>query len=50
MEEKQMNEAYAEAELEGGDRFYWYVCEECGTMINKGTEVCPTCKRRIRWE
>ena len=49
MEEKQTNEEYAEAELEGGNLIYWWVCGECRCIIKQGAYECPVCKRRIRW-
>ena len=37
-----------EPELEGGG-FYWWVCGECHTQVERGYEKCPECGRRILW-
>ena len=38
------------AEYEGDSRsWWWWVCGECHTTIEDGTERCPECGRRIKW-
>ncbi len=39
----------AEAELEGGDKAYWYVCGKCHAMLKEQDVFCAQCGRRIMW-
>lgn len=55
MEEKDFyrehEELTADTDIEGDPRNgYWYVCDECRTIINWKTEICSTCKRRLIWK
>lgn len=40
---------WTKPDIEGGGWCYFYVCEECRTIIDWKQEICPTCKRRINW-
>ena len=49
MEHSKENTNKAVPEIEG-DRWNWfYVCSVCHTPINWKQEVCPGCKKEIKW-
>ena len=37
------------AELEGGGTTWWYVCEECRSVLHKGDKYCHECGRKVDW-
>lgn len=39
-----------EAEIEGGNSNYWYVCGECRGLIHYKNKFCTECGRPIKWE
>ena len=39
-----------EAEPEGSNRSWWYVCGECHSLIGGHDGYCRTCGREIKWE
>jgi len=41
--------APVEAEIEGDQHTWWYVCSECHTYLNSNDKVCRCCHRRIIW-
>lgn len=38
-----------DADIEGGGRSWWFVCEECRAVIDTSDSYCSKCGRRIRW-
>lgn len=42
-------EKTAEVGIDGGGNTWWYVCEECHTIVDIKDSICPTCKRRLIW-
>lgn len=40
----------AEVEIEGGGYSWWNVCGECHTAVDMKDNICPTCKRKLRWQ
>lgn len=47
---KQSNEETAEVDLEGGGWNWWYVCDECRSVVNPGDEICCECGRKLKWD
>ena len=40
----------AEVEPEGGGTFWFHVCGECRTAINRWDKYCHECGRRLIWK
>ena len=39
-----------EVELEGSGATWWYVCSDCRREVSLLEKVCPSCRKRLRWE
>lgn len=39
----------ASVEIEGGPHNWWYVCEECHTVVNMMDKTCPECGAELDW-
>lgn len=38
-----------EAEIEGGEEIWWFVCGECRSAIDPKDKFCRECGRKIIW-
>jgi len=38
-----------QADIEGGGSSWWYVCEECHTIVNFRDNYCSECGNRLGW-
>ena len=39
----------AEAEIEGGEEIWWFVCGECRKILDPKDKYCRQCGREIIW-
>lgn len=37
-------------EIEGDWQTWWYVCGESHSALDYKVQICPTCKRPVKWD
>lgn len=42
-------EEYTTVDIEGSQGYYFWVCDECRTILNWKQKICPGCERQVNW-